>query len=575
MEPEEKPAGHNDQAGGSPAGLHRLELAALMALVAVFFALCFGSLRQKSVTIDEFAHLPTGLSNIRLRQFIMYSQNPPLLRVLAALPVSGSEVNLPLAEGWHARNHWWFGYDFMYANREVYHDLFVRARMVTVILGALLVVAVWWWTRSLHGRTPALAAAALCAFSPNLIAHSRLVTTDVGSALFLFLSVLTFWGLCRRPTWPRAGLAGLVLGLALLTKFTALMLLPLLPVLAATRQVLARERKLLKAFWVRAPAVFILAYLVFNTGYLWKGFSHPVEKYRFHSRLLSKLALRIPGRCPVPLPRDYVEGFDKQSYDTEGRFNAYLFGEVSRNGWWYYYLVALAAKVPVPTLLLILGGMAALIVSGRQNLADGVFVLVPPLALIAAMTFFTDINIGVRYLLPAFPYFFMMAAGLFRPGVFSRAWVRPALSLLVGLHVISGLLIYPHYLAYFNFIAGGPEGGHRVLADSNLDWGQDLIGLKRYMEDNNIDHVCLLYFGNPDPAIYGIDYELPHDLSKCDVLAASVNYIKGFNYTLNDHSRLINTRPESFSWLRKLKPVDTVGYSIWIFHPNEKAGEED
>jgi len=177
-------------------------------ILLAFFTLGWMSLIQKSVTVDEFAHLPAGLSYWRTRDFRIYPHGSPLIQMLAAAPIAASRVPLPLELGWKNRDQWQFGYEFMYANADSYQEIFVRARAMILALGALLVGLIWWWARALDGPKSALAAASLAAFNPTLMAHSELVTTDVGVSLTMLAAVVALWAFCRRPSAARMAGAG-------------------------------------------------------------------------------------------------------------------------------------------------------------------------------------------------------------------------------------------------------------------------------------------------------------------------------------------------------------------------------
>ncbi len=543
---------------------YRRELGALACIIILHVLLAVTSLREKSVTIDEFAHLPAGLSYLETGDFRLYPHSPPLARMLAALPLIGSGAALPLGRGWEEANHWREGYEFMYANAARYQALFTRARLMMVGQGALLILLAWRWSRSLYGPHGGLAAAVLTAFSPNILAHDRLVTTDVGAALFFAAAVYCFWRMLEKPTAGRGVLAGIALGLALLTKFTCLLLVPLLIALAAGYRLMGGGLPRKKT--LTALSLLVLAsWLTLNAGYLWQGTGRTLSTYRFESGMMKKLGQALPGKLPVLLPYDFVHGLDLQNFENEQHYTKYLFGQTSEQGWTYYLAAAMAVKMTDAAIALIALAAASLFRRRERHMRDEIFIILPPILVVAAISLGSQVSSTLRYVLPAFPFLFIATARLFRPGLMPRPVKRFILVPLLALHLVSNLLIYPDYLAYFNFASGGPKNGANLLVDSNIDWGQDLIGLKRYMKDRDIDRICLAYFGRVDPAIYGIDYEFPHGPGQCRTVAISVTLLKGVPSIVKDGNEIYWTRPGQFDWLKSQKPAADIGHSIEVF----------
>jgi hypothetical protein len=235
------------------------------------------------------------------------------------------------------------------------------------------------------------------------------------------------------------------------------------------------------------------------------------------------------------LPEAYLEGVRYQLEHGRTGHQAYLLGEVSRTGWWHYYLVALLVKnTPGFLLALVLG-----IASARSQVAGPSPVLhaAVPAALVALVASASRIQIGERYVLPAYPYLILLAAaGLAR--ISSVRWGRAALAVVLALHVVPALLAArAGYLAYFNPLAGGTVGGHRVLLDSNLDWGQDLPRLAEWMRAAGVGRVQLAYAGADDPGRFGIAHDdlpgvslypqLPAERPFDGVVAVSPNLLFG------------------------------------------------
>ena len=251
-----------------------------------------------------------------------------------------------------------------------------------------------------------------------------------------------------------------------------------------------------------------------------------------------------------------------------------MLGETSANGFWSYFPVAFIVKTPLPTLVLLVVALVSwgLRPSRRRTL---LVLLIPPLLyFLAAM--WSKLNIGLRHILPIYPFIFVVVGAIAAELWTSKTTVkRGFLIVLACWYVWSSAMIYPHYLVYFNELAGGPANGHRVLIDSNLDWGQDLKGLKRWMDRHGQTSIQLHYFGSIYPEYYGIQaFHLPGSSGALqspqheknfhlpEYLAISVNRLFGKNV-------FINQAQKRFIDSYKLgQPIDHIGYSILIYKLN-------
>lgn len=214
-------------------------VAGLMILAQVVLA--GDGARRQWITYDEFAHLPAGINYWQKRSFFIYHHNPPLTKMLAAIPALVMSPRMEYSSDYHyivgARPEWPFGTRFLRLNSERYLSLFVAARMVNVLLSAIGALLVFAWSRELFGQRAALVSLALWCFSPSVLAHSQVVTPDIGAAVFGLASAYSFRKFLDSGSWPRALIAGLLLGLAELTKFTMLVLYPAYTLLVAIRWV--------------------------------------------------------------------------------------------------------------------------------------------------------------------------------------------------------------------------------------------------------------------------------------------------------------------------------------------------
>ncbi len=510
----------------------------LAVLVLLHAALLLHTAWRKTATVDEVAHLPAGITYWQTGTFAVYHHNPPLVKLLAALPVLAAGGTVDYSKSW-ARSRerglpvsqWNLGWEFMYANAPRYRTLYFLGRLVPITLsciGLLLVGALAW---RIAGPRAAVPAAWLWCFSPNVLAHGCLITTDVPAAVMAVATVLGAIRWAETGRWRHLVWLGVLLGLAQLTKFSLLLLFLVVPVVIPFANPSALWRSV-RQF----PIACLVAVAVINAGYFFEGTGKRLGDFTFLSDLLTVPRVTAPaagevppghpwafvletrvnrfretilGALPVPLPEHYLLGFDEQRLEAEGipgpdgrlhGYPVYLCGELRDHGWWYYYLVALGLKLPLGSLGLLLGWCVA-VAMARTTFDRLQFLPLCVAALfLGIMSLATDINLGLRYVLPAVPFLFVLMASV--ATVSSRLPLRALVALAFVWNALAVARIHPHYLAYFNELAGGATQGHRYLIDSNIDWGQDLYELAEWLEQNRPGQpVGLAYFGNVDPAI--------------------------------------------------------------------------
>lgn len=404
--------------------------------------------------------------------------------------------------------------------------LLQQTRIPFVLLGMLLGYLVFRFSSELYGTKSGIISLIFYSFCPNMIALSSLAVPDLPLTLFTFMLFYFLWrGFYagdRRAHW----LSGLALGLALLSKYTALLLIP-----AGLVVCLIQPKEMRKKVFSTVLVVSAVASIILLSGYFFDI-------------------------------TPYLLGIKLQMNSSQIA-DVFLLGENSTSGWWYYYFVIFPLKTPLPVLLLFIFA-SVLAYRKRGNERRGLLVLVIPI--IAFFSFFCILPkcSVLRYILPIYPFIFVMI------GSIAAYWerMRVLISALALWHLISTISIAPHYLAYFNELAGGPGNGYKYLVDSNIDWGQDLKGLKEYMDRNRIKRVSLSYFGSDSPERYGITYDWlpsfflenkhPERAPRLDPdqpLAISVTNLQGTH--LEDK--------EQFKWLLEYKPVAKIGYSIYVY----------
>jgi len=552
----------------------------LAALLLTLFVLqASWASRRDSVTIDEFLHLPVGLYTLYTGDFSIDPINPPLTRMLAAVPVA---VRAPAFRARADLGGWGLGYAFMRENAADYQRLFVAARGVVIALGALLGLLVFVWANALYGWPSALTAVFLFSFSPSMLTHAHLVTLDEAGALGFVATVYAAWRFLERPTATRALLTGVALGVATLLKLSGFVLIGVVVALVLIRMAEERlrkpglregwrDRKPTRAIrWLGLMALLGLASLaVLNLGYGFQGTFAPLTSARLaDGGALAALRNALPW-LRLPLPLAFINGVDMVMNVGKGHDPSYfLAGELSAEGWWYYHLAAFLFKTPLP---LVFTAIAALVLwaIGRDDGARSYCLYVPVLFVFAANSLFNSLDIGVRHVLAVYPLLFVAVAPLLARPIY--AWTQAnsagraptaraavALALLMWFFV-GGLRVAPAYFEYFNELAGGPQGGYRMLIDSNLDWGQDLIRLRELMDRRGYERVNLAYFGRVDPAVYGVEFVPLEGPEQKGPTVVSASFLMGRPYFWIRRGRMRWIKPETYAWLQKETPVARAG----------------
>jgi 4-amino-4-deoxy-L-arabinose transferase-like glycosyltransferase len=547
-------------------------------LVIAFIFLSFYSSLQESVTIDEFRHLSTGVYYWQGGSYYFDNETPPLWKMAMALPayLAGAKPvqfrQLPeIAVGW-GWEPWFVATDFMRDNAAGYTGYLQSARLVNILVAALCMTLLYLYCRRRFGAAAALLGTGFMALSPTFLAHSHYATTDIIATLTIMAAVFFLWDYLLEPRLRFLALASTAFSLSMLCKYTALILLPLFAILPCLA-VLSRARNaatvrpfhlilsLLKPFLV----IIITILLVLNLFYVFKDTGATLREMPLKSRFLSAMQQSLAADFPMPVPAPLIIGFDRQKSDSDfSEFPAFLNGKWSDNGFRSYYVAAFSMKESVPFLLLLAGAFVIGFQRKKMSNMELVLVCYVPVTLFIVLSFLNRLNVGVRYLLPAYPFFCLLIAGLYCS---LREWrgVRLALPFLFVLHCLSVLRIAPQYTAYFNELAGGPGNGYRHLIDSNIDWGQDLLRLRQFMTKESIDKVQLAYFGHGLPEFYGINYEPLALPAKPGYVAVSVTLLQGHPYFLTYLDPPQLAEAGQFRDLRRMEPVGRAGYSILIY----------
>jgi hypothetical protein len=580
--------------GLRPQGSFSLpRLAIAVTLMALFAVQALIASRRDSVTIDEFFHLPVGLNALRNGDFRQDPVNGHVARMFFALPLLVQPPAFAPAPG---MNETQLSYHFLEANKTRYQQIYEIVRPMVLLTALLLAAVMAQWAFDLYGPNAALVALGLFAFSPSLLAHGHLVTVDVAGTLGFLLALYANWRFLESPSTRTAVCLGLAGGAANLLKLSGAVLVMMIVPTWIVRMTMRRETSTPPCKWASLlVTVGTVSLATLNVGY---GFDGTLGLLRNATLAPGGKLARIADVMPwlrLPLPRPFIEGIDVVLEAGKVHDPSYfLAGKLSAEGWWYYHLAAFCAKCPLPVLAAILFTLFGWLV-GRGRSRDDYAVFVPVIVLFAANSAFNSLQIGERHVLAAYPLLFIgvspwIAAALetapwrsrdsreeasrerTNPHAFTRrvatvpsAWLPFAAAAGVLLWTAAGTIaVAPRYLQFCNELAGGPERGHRMLIDSNIDWGQDLIRLREYMDAHHIDHIALAYFGRVDPAVYGIRYTPLERGSSHGRTVVSASFLMGRPYFWILGSRMQWVPARTYEWLQGYTPIARVG-SMFVF----------
>jgi hypothetical protein len=622
-----------------------LEAAAVVLLLAFFAGAALYEIANTSPTYDEPAHIAAGYSYARHGDYRLNPEHPPLVKRIAALAIGPLDESAnEIAKYWESAlafppSQWRYAHELLYGMRpealarlgrpstdrvegtaavtraNFLNDaegVVTRARRMMVPFGVLLGLLLYLWSRQLFGTAGALLSLALFATEPSLIAHGSLVATDVPIALCLFGATYFFWRCTERFTWPDAVAFVLFSAAAFLVKFSAVVLVPLLAVLALLRRS--------KVAFALIGAAALTTWVAIWAAYGWR-YSAAADPAAAAAAELQHSTPRLPDRVPGHFPLQFslrrhaadtrffaehrrtpsetesgsafeyasVRGLGKlllavdrmhlfpEAYIYGAAFArersvfraAYLRGEYSDVGFPSYFFWTVLLKTPVVTLVLIVCAVALTLFRSehRRRLR---FAWIPViLYLLVAVR--ANLNIGHRHLLPLYPFLFLMC------GVLAARWMRwaPRVRIAAAAAVVLALAyvgLMPDRLSYINELGGGPANGYRHLVDSNYDWGQDLVKLRRWLDEQKVSEpINLCYFGTADPRYYGIRHRnlfLGYEYEPEDGLRAIVPgllAVSATNLAGNYWDATAREEWRAFMEKTKARPVGRAGQSILIY----------
>ncbi|MBI2071325.1 MAG: glycosyltransferase family 39 protein [Elusimicrobia bacterium] len=435
-----------------------------------------------------------------------------------------------------------FVQDFIFNNFVSTEGMLMPGRFIILAASLLLALAIFIWARQLYGIKGGLLALALYSFCPNILAHSSLATEDLLITAFFFMATYSCWLYYEKPVAVRAIGLGVCAALALLSKHSAIILLPALIGAVWCSMRFSSEKpgpRLSRHLPLAALSLIITILLFYRFIHVDEYFKGVLGAYRYISR----------GQM------------------------SYMAGQYSSTGFWHYFFFTFIAKTTIPVLLL---GTIGLWLEFRDRIRTRtVFFLLLPAVILLTASMFTPLKIGHRHILPIYPLLYVLCAKITQ-----SPRLKLAALFLLPWHILSAVSIGPHHLEYFNEMFGGAKKGWHYLVDSNIDWGQDLSYLRRYLKQHPDTEVVLSYFGPMPPKSIGFTFQdflsefseqHPHINTpnpQREILAISVTKLQGVYF-----SPQLGADP--FYWLKMFQPIDRAGYSILIYDitNNAKAHE--
>jgi hypothetical protein len=553
---------------------------------------------QKSITNDEHAFLPSGYTYLKTGQLSIMGHTP-LIHIMASAPLMFLDLKIPpnMEEYYVQNNYKEYSNEFLFNyNKDKLDQIIFWGRIPMVLISMLLGFYVFRWAKEVYGVKAGLFALFLYSLSPNILAYSRLAVTDLGFGCFMFISIYYFWRFINNKKPYDLVLTGVMFGLTQVSKFSGIYLVPLFLIFISL-SVFNREKKF-KEIGIMLYSLFtilVIGLIVINVSYGFQGsfkslgenlredkseyFDHEVfngetivSKIPTDNKFVRIASTFIVEEIPIIIPYPYLKSFVsivRQTQEAKSiTYYPFFIGKNTQESW-YSYLVVFLIKTPIPTTILLLLSLIFFFRIKSKRGLDELFLIVPILFILVYFSFFHPINARLRYVLAIYPLLFVFISKIVNLKFLKLEWRRVFNFLIIILSVgylLSSLMIYPHYLAYFNEFVGGPSEGYNYLVESGLDWGQDLRLLGEYIEEEGIEDINLIYFGWTNPEVYNIGYSYlkyfgDNSLDEEDctpkngVYAISATYLQGI-YLENN---------QCYSWLKEYEPIDIVGYSILIY----------
>lgn len=572
----------------------------IIASVIISFALFLGvtSFWSDSFIVDEIPHVGAGYSYVTRGDFRLNPEHPPLAKDLAGIALLFLDLNRSAFDSpvWtkNVNDQWNFGRNLIFNSGNDAELITHVAKFPILIFFILSGVIIYIWTKKLWGNTWALVSLFFFSFSSTIIAHSRFVTTDMPALFGVLLSSFFFFRYLMKPTSKNFWLSGICFGIAQLTKFSLILLVPYFLVVAVLWAILHGDfgRTLFKTILIMAVGYILIVWPVYYVHTM----NYPSERQQsdtsyllgtYGNKTLRDLEIEASGIPVIRAMAQYGLGLMMVSQRSTGGNTTYFLGEVRTEAWKKYFPIVYFIKEPLAFWLLVfivciyLGFRASTqwIKKGKEILSTHFieFAMLLWLIIYWVTSIKANLNIGVRHLIPVYGFTYILLTGQLSHIAqnISQKYKRIfaiLIVLLLGWYGFESVSVFPYYLTYFNQIAGGAAGGHIYVADSNLDWGQDLKRFTDWVDEKGIDKIYLDYFGWADPSYYlkekYVWTNINSYVNETDFLS---RHPDGGYFAVSGTFLMQSLDPakNNYLWLYKSKPETVIGNSIFIW----KVGE--
>jgi len=588
----------------------------IIGFLILIFVSVSSTMYFKNITPDEFGETGAGITILKNNDwgFRTGRMAPPLSFYLSAIPLAFFDLPNSI---WDLKYEYFRGNYIL--NSEKGEQILFWIRFPFILLSLLLAFYVFKWAKELYGLKAGFLALLLYSFNPIMLAFSNIANQDLIATTFMFIAIYYFWRFVSNPTKLGLIISAITFGLAQLSKFTSLILIPIFIILSL---IVIYKNKNVKSplnfpfinnFSDRKKSFFILSFsllIIFFISFLmlWASYGFEVktlsesipklQEQQVYNRLnevlpennfIKNLSFSIIKNIPIPLS-SYIYNLRVQYEFISHGFSSFFMGKYFIEGLSYFYIVAFIIKSPIPLLILILLSIILFKKVKSKDLIGEYFLIIFIASYFIYWSFISNLSAVMRHILPTFPFIFVFVSKVANINFKKFRWryyFRIFIGLLIIWYILSSVLIYPSYIAYFNEFVGGPNNGYKYMVDSHLDWGQDLKGLKKYMDKNNINNIKLSYFGAGSVGYYNISYTYlpsPTNLSSyskppegypmnLSFFKPPKGYVEKCGYTegllavsaTNLQGLYLENR-SCYNWLKEYEANYKIGYSIFIYN---------
>ncbi len=599
----------------------------IIAAVILFFLLviCLIGVNTNSLTFDEKAHIPAGYTYLKYQDYRINPEHPPLIKSASSLPLLFKNINFPEdSENWQQKQEapkWWVQFDLgdelIYQSNNNPRDIIIWSRIPMVLMLLVLGLFLFKWAREIGGNKTALMTLILFSFSPTLIAHGQLVTTDVGAALGAVIAIYFWLKFLKKPDVKNVILASIFFGLGLLFKFSLALLIPFFIIITVVYSILKHPNNKIKSL-LKYIGLSLAIGVIAVCAVIWPIYAIHNYNYPIENQIRDTQTDLAPN--PTPFLRDivydmteingvrhlaqYFRGLLMATQRTGFGNTVYFLGDISAEGWWYYFPVIYLLKEPlalhvltllIPLLLIIFAikrkkRIKYLLRSIPRYVSNNftIFSCLVFIAIYWAAAIVGNLNIGARHLIPTLPFLYLIISDLLRRiliKINSEKIKKQLVIVFSGCflwYVISSISAFPNYIPYYNELAGGSKIGYIHAVDSNYDWGQDFYKLLYFVDNNNIDKIHLDYFGGENPEYWLMDKYQKLDPRKIrqdsqqrlinidnqeviqgwvavslnELMGGIANPVHGFEEEQTGH----------YLWLTNYPMVDRIGKTIFVYY---------